>query len=269
MNGLNVILDLFFVLGLGWGVQGVAFATFLAEWSGLLLGLWMCRAAFRGRAWRDVERILDATRLRRMASVNGDILIRSVLLQAIFVSFLFFGAGLGDVRLAANQVLLQFLHITAYALDGFAFAAEAIVGQAVGARALPVLRRGAVLASLWGAAACAAMALAFALWGGAIIDLMATAPEVRVAARAFLPWMVAAPLVGCAAWMLDGIFIGATRTRDMRNMMLVSALIYFAIASLLLAALGNHGLWMALLISFVARAATLGLRYPALERAVA
>ncbi len=269
MNGLNVILDLWFVLGLGWGVQGVAFATFLAEWSGLLLGLWMCRVAFRGGAWRDVERILDAARLRRMASVNGDILIRSVLLQAIFVSFLFFGAGLGDVRLAANQVLLQFLHITAYALDGFAFAAEAIVGQAVGARALPVLRRGAVLASLWGAAACAGMALAFALWGGAIIDLMATAPEVREAARAFLPWMVGAPLVGCAAWMLDGIFIGATRTRDMCNMMVVSALIYFAIAPFLLAAFGNHGLWMALLISFVTRAATLGLRYPALERAVA
>jgi len=268
MNGLNVLLDLWFVLGLGWGIEGVAIATFLAEWSGAVLGLWFCRAAFRGPDWRDGARVFDAVRVRRMISVNTDILIRSVLLQAIFVSFLFWGAGLGDVTLAANQVLLQFLHITAYGLDGFAFAAEAIVGQAVGARALAVLRRGAWLASLWAFAICLALALTFALAGGAIIDLMTTAPEVRIAARDDLVWMALAPVVGLAPWMLDGIFIGATRTRDMRNMMALSAAGYFAMAPLLVGWLGNDGLWVALLLSFTLRGITLGLRYPALEREV-
>jgi multidrug resistance protein, MATE family len=267
MNGLNILLDLVFVLGLGWGVGGVAFATFIAEWSGLALGLWMCRAAFRGAAWRDRARVFDRSRLRRMAAVNGDILIRSVLLQAIFVSFLFWGAGLGDVQLAANQILLQFLHVTAYALDGFAFAAEVLVGQAMGARARGALRRGALLTSLWGVVVCALLALAFLLFGGTIIDVMTTAPDVRLLARTYLIYMVLVPVLGVAAWMLDGIFIGATRTQDMRNMMIVSAAVYFAIAWPLVEAFGNHGLWAAMLTSFVVRGITLGLRYPALERA--
>jgi MATE family multidrug resistance protein len=249
-------------------VRGVAFATFLAEWSGLGLGLWFCRAALAAPAARAWARVFDRARLARMAAVNGDILIRSVLLQAIFVSFLFLGAGLGNVALAANQVLLQFLNITAYALDGFAFAAEALVGQAVGAGARTRFRQGAAMASAWGLGSAAVMAAAFALAGGAIIDTMTNAPDVRAAARDFLPWMVAAPILGAAAWMLDGIFIGATRTRDMRDMMLVSALIYAAAAAILLPAFGNHGLWAALLVSFIARSATLGARYPALERSV-
>ncbi len=265
MNGLNVGLDLWFVLGLGWGVEGVAVATFLAEWSGLALGLWLCRGAFRGRAWRDRGRIFDRARLANMAVVNRDILLRSLLLQAIFTSFLFLGAGFGDTRLAANQVLLQFLAITAYALDGFAFAAEALVGQALGARDRAGLRRAVLLCGLWAGVAVVLLSLAFGLGGPALIDLMATAPEVRAEARTYLPWMVAAPLLGLAAWMLDGVFIGATRTRDMRNMMALSALVYLAALLLLIPVMGNHGLWAALLISFVARGVTLGLRYPALE----
>jgi len=268
MNGLNILLDLWFVLGLGWGVRGVAFATFLAEWSGLALGLWFCRAALAAPAARAWARVFDRARLARMAAVNGDILIRSVLLQAIFVSFLFLGAGLGDVALAANQVLLQFLNITAYALDGFAFAAEALVGQAVGAGARARFRRGAALSSAWGLGSGVLMALAFALAGGAIIDTMTTAAEVRAAARDYLPWMVAAPLLGAAAWMLDGIFIGATRTRDMRDMMAVSAAVYALAVAVLLPAFGNHGLWAALSLSFVVRGITLGMRYPGLERSV-
>ncbi len=265
MNGVNILLDLWFVLGLGWGVEGVAWATFMAEWSGLALGLWFCRAAFAVPAWRDWARVFDRPALARMMAVNTDILIRSLLLQGIFLSFLFLGAGQGDVVLAANQVLLQFLHITAYALDGFAFAAEALVGQALGARNRAGLRRSAVLASGWGAVSVAGLALAFLLAGGLIVDLMTTAEEVRAAARIYLPYMVAAPLLGLAPWMLDGIFIGATRTRDMRNMMAVSFAVYAVAVLTLLPLLGNHGLWLALLISFVARGVTLGLRYPALE----
>ena len=266
MNGLNIGLDLVFVLGLGWGVQGVAGATVIAEWSGLALALWMCRDAFAVPAWRDWPRVFDGVALRNMAAVNTDILLRSLMLQAIFVSFMLLGAGFGDVTLAGNQVLLQFLHVTAYALDGFAFAVEALVGQALGARNPFSLRRGAILASLWGGASALALAGAFALAGGAIIDTMTTAHEVRAAARLYLPYMVAAPLVGLAPWMLDGIFIGATRSRDMRNMMALSLAVYVACLAALVPMLGNHGLWLALLVSFVARGVTLGLRYPALER---
>ncbi len=265
-NGVNVVLDLWFVLGLDWGVEGVAVATFIAEWSAFGLGLWLCRGAFATRAWCDWIRVFDRVILRRMMAVNRDILLRSVLLQAMFISFLFYGADFGDVTLAANQILIQFLHITGYTLDGFAFAAEALVGQAMGARARARLRRAALLASFWGGVCVVVLSAGFALAGPWVIDVMATSLEVRAEARVYLIYMVLAPLVGVAAWMLDGIFIGATRAADMRNMMAVSFAVYCGAVALLVPVWGNHGLWLALLVSFVARGVTLGLRYPALER---
>lgn len=267
MNGLNIALNFFFVLGLGWGVEGVAFATFLAEWSGFALGLWLCRGAFRRPHWRTWPHVFDGTKLKRLAAVNGDIMVRSVLLEGIFVSFMFVGSDFGDVPLAANQILLQFLMVTAFAMDGFAFAAETLVGQAMGARRQAALRRSAVLSSVWGLATVVALAVLFALFGPWAIDIMTTAEDVRAEARVYLGYMIVAPLAGVAAWMFDGIFIGATRTADMRNMMLLSFAIYCVAAAALVPSLGNHGLWIALLISFIARGITLGLRYPALERA--
>ncbi len=266
-NGLNIALSVLFVLGLDQGIAGVAWATFLAEWVGLALGLWLCRAGFRGVAWRDWARVFDAAKLWHMAAVNTDILIRSLLLLAGFTSFMFLGADFGDVTLAANQVLIQFIYITAYAMDGFAFAAEALVGQAMGAKARARLRRAALMTSQWGVALCVVMSLGFAVLGGDIIDLLTTSEAVRAEARVYLIWMVAAPILGVASWMLDGIFIGATRTRDMRNMMTISFAIYLAMLVVLLPAWGNHGLWAALLGFFLVRGLTLGLRYPALERA--
>ena len=267
MNGANILLDLWFVLGLGWGVTGVAWATFIAEWSGAALGLWFCRDAFVRPAWRDPARVFEGARLRRMLVVNTDIMIRSILLQAIFTSFLLYGGAFGNVTLAANQVLLQFLYVTAYALDGFAFAVEALVGRYFGAGDRPRLRRSVAMTGGWGAGIVAGLALAFAVGGGAIVDVMATDPDVRAEARVYLVWMVLAPVVGVAAWMLDGVFIGATRTRDMRDMMILSAAVYLAALLALVPVFGNHGLWAALLISFAARGVTLGARYPALERA--
>ncbi|SFD45705.1 MATE family efflux transporter [Roseivivax sediminis] len=267
MNGVNVVLDLWFVLGLGWGVNGVATATFIAEWSGLAVGLWLCRAAFRVPDWRDWARVFDRVKLVRMARVNSDILLRSMALQSIMLSFMLFAADFGDVTLAAAQVLSQFVQITAFALDGFAFAAEAMVGQAMGARAVPVLRRAALVSSAWGLAASLSLAAAFWTLGPWIIDVMAEAEAVRVEARVYLPWMVAVPVLGLASWMLDGVFIGATRTGDMRNMTALAAALYFASLGVLMPVFGMHGLWAALALSYVFRAATLAARYPALERA--
>lgn len=265
MNGANILLDLIFVLGFDMGVAGVGWATLIAEWAGLALGLWLCRDVFAGTAWKKAQQVFDVVRLKNMAMVNSDILIRSVLLQAMFVSFLFWGADFGDVNLAANQILLQFLYITAYAQDGFAFAAESLVGQALGAKKRAALRRAAILTTGWGMITGLVLTSCFALFGSTIIDIMTTAPEVQAAARSFLPYMVAAPIVGVAAWMLDGIFIGATQTKEMRNMMIISTLIYFASMIPLMALFGNHGLWLGLLLSFVVRGITLGIKYPALE----
>ena len=164
--------------------------------------------------------------------------------------------------------MLQFLSITSHALDGFAFSVEALVGQAYGARNRAQLRRSAILTSQWGLVVCVVLAAGFGAFGGTIIDLMAKAPEVQDTARLYLIYLVVAPLLGLAAYMYDGVFIGATRSRDMRNMMAVSLVIYGLAVAVLMPVMGNHGLWLALLISFIARGITLAVRYPALERAI-
>lgn len=266
INGLNILGDLWFVLGLGLGVGGVASATLIAEWVGLGLGLYLCRDGLGRAALRARARIFDMAALRLMAGVNSDIMVRSVLLQGAFTAFVFLGARMGDVTLAANQVLLQFLAITAYGLDGFAFAAESLVGQAVGARSVTRLRQAALMASRWGGAGAVLMGLGFWLAGPAIIDLMTTEPEVRAAARGWLVWVALSPVIGISCWMLDGIFIGATQTRDMARATVETLLVYAPAAWILPIYYGNDGLWLALQILFVMRAVTLGWRYRRIER---
>ena len=268
VNSVNITLDFIFVLKLGWGVEGVAFATLIAEWLGLFYGLWLSREGFRNGYWRNWVQIFDRARLVQMAKVNSDILIRSVLLEIGFVSFLFLGSSFDDATLAANQVLIQFLNITAYAMDGFAFAAEALVGQALGSRNRLLFRRSAVMTSQWGFGSVVVMAIAFYVFGSSIINVMTTAEDVRIVSYEYLPWMVLAPLVGAAAWMLDGIFIGATRTADMRNMMFISFCIYLIALAFLLPKYDNHGLWASLIIFSIARGVTLGYKYPKLEASV-
>ena len=160
-NGLNIVLDPVLALGFGWGIQGLAAASLIAEWSGFLLGLWMCRAALPSPQSIDWPRILDKARLKRMASVNRDILLRSVLLQAVVYSFVVMGGRFGTVTLAANHVLMQFLEISVFALDGLAFGAESLIGQAKGARDVVRLRRAALLTSLWAGIIALIMALIF------------------------------------------------------------------------------------------------------------
>jgi MATE family multidrug resistance protein len=268
-NGVNIALDLWFVLGLGWGVPGVALATLIAEWTGLALALWLARDAF-GPGFREgMARIGDRLALRRMFTASRDIMGRTVLLQLSFTSFVFLGARFGDVTLAANQVLMQFLEVTAFALDGFAFAAEALVGQAVGARSVVQTRAAGRICMQWGIGGGVALALVFAVTGPWIIDLLTTSPEVRAEARAYLPWLVAAPLIGVAAWIYDGIFIGAMLTGDMLRAMLLSVAVYAAALAVLVPLYGNHGLWAGLMVLNATRTVTLWRLYPKVPALVA
>jgi multidrug resistance protein, MATE family len=261
INGLNIALDLWFVLGLGWGVPGVALATLIAEWTGLAVGLWFCRDAFGAALKAGWARIGDRAALVRMIAVNRDIMIRSVVLQACFTAFVFLGARFGDVTLAANQVLMQFLGILAYALDGFAFAAETLVGQAIGARAVSDVRQAIRLSLFWTFVGGLALGLVFWIAGPWLIDLMATDPMVRQEARAYLPWIVLTPIFGALAWAYDGVYIGALLTVEMRRLMLASAAAYGLALGLILP-FGNHGLWAALMVLFAARSLLMHWRSP-------
>ena len=266
MNGLNVILDIIFVLGLGYGVGGVAFATLIAEWFALGLGLYLCREALWIKFWAEIHRIFDQKKFKRMVSVNTDILIRSLFLGIALVSFLFISSDFGDVTLAANQILLQFLFFTAFALDGFAFSSETLVGQAIGAGNKPALRKSSILTSAWGMITACLVTVVFALLGPFIITIMTTEPMVRIEAMNYLWWVVFVPIIGGPSWFLDGIFIGATKTKEMRNGMIISFIFYLVTLVITVPTLGNDGLWVSLYILFILRAITLVIKYPALER---
>ena len=268
MNGVNVLLDIWFVLVLNWGVQGVAIATVIAEVSALILGLLICYDRFKDKSWPTLRIVFSIARLKNMLSTNLDILLRSIILEVIFVSFLLYGGKFGDVKLAANQVLLQFLHIAAHGLDGFALAAETLVGQAFGKKDRSILRKSIIVSSKLAFLLSCIMSISFLLFGSSLIDLMTTAENVRLEAKSYIIFITLVPILGVSAYMLDGIFIGATKTKDMRNMMFITLIFYVIALLLLVPYFQNTGLWSALLISFIVRGATLAFRYPSLEKSI-
>jgi len=268
LNLSNIVLDVLFVLGLGMGVSGVALGTLLAEIIATATGLgiaWLFLREIGGRwSW---SRLLQPEQLKRTIAVNRDIMIRSLALIFISAWFVSRGAQQGEVILAANAVLMHFIATASYFLDGLAFAAEALVGRAVGAARRAALRAAVFLTTFWAVIFAAALSLIFALAGTTIIDLMSADTATREAARAYLPWAAAAPLLGVWAFQLDGIFIGATRTAAMRNAMLLSLTIFLG-GWWLLQPWGNHGLWAAFYISYIARTVTLAHYYPRLLKSV-
>jgi MATE family multidrug resistance protein len=269
LNGLNIVLDFWFVLGLGWGVDGVAWATIISEYSAVILGFVLAarQLAKLGGRWRW-DRIREPSRIRRMLSVNRDIFIRSMCLQAAFVIFTSAGTRMGDEVLAANALLLQFTMFTAYALDGFANAAEAMAGQAVGARDRDLFRQAVKITTAWGVMFSLLFGVAYWLFGNAIIDTLSTVTVVREMAYAYLPWMVALPFVSVWSFQFDGIFIGATWTREMRNCMAVSLALFATAVALAPESWGNEGLWAAFTLFMGLRGLTMGLLYPRLARTV-
>jgi MATE family multidrug resistance protein len=267
-NSLNIVLDLWFVVGLGWGVPGVAGASVIADYAGAVLGLTLILRTLPGRAGWERARLLDRARLGALLRVNRDIFIRTLCLIFAFAWFTVQGARLGDVTLAANAVLLNLQSIMAYGLDGFAFAAEALVGSAAGARDRPAFVAAARAAAEWSLGLALLVATAFALFGSAIVAVFTDLPAVRATAAAYLPWMVVSPLVSVWSYVLDGIYVGATRTAEMRNGMAIALAGYLVAAQLLVAAWGNHGLWLAFLILMVLRAVTLGAWLPRVVRSI-
>jgi len=265
INIANAAATVLLVLVLDAGIAGAAIASVAAEAAGLLLGV---LAAGRLTQWKLAiarDPLFERAKLMRMLAVNRDIMIRTAALIAVWLFFSAQGARTGDIALAANSVLNNFLLISAFFLDGLANAAQQLCGQTYGARDRSAFSDAVRLVIAWGFAFSLAVSAAFLLFGPSLIDIMTTSEGVRTMAREFLPFVLFAPLLGVFAFAFDGIYIGATWARDMRNLMIGSLVIFFS-AWWALRSFGNAGLWGALLAHYAARGGLQALRYPALLR---
>ena len=267
LNVVNMALGAWFVLSLGMTADGVGLSALVAEFSAALLGgllIWQSLRKLKTRAtW---VQIWDREKILRTLGANGDIMIRTLCLVFAFAWFAARGARASDVVIAANSVLLLFFDVAAFLIDGFAYASEALVGQSVGARNRARFNRAIRLTTLWALVVgtlCSAIIWFAGPW---FIDLMTVNAEVRVTARNYLFWAALTPLLGTICFQFDGIFTGAMATRDMRNMMVLSLIIYLAAWWILERNFANHGLWAALCVFFIARGVTYAMRMPALAR---
>ena len=266
INLVNLAATALFVLVLETGVAGAAAGAVVAEAAGLAGGLLLAWQLERGAPRLAAAVALDGGKLVRMLAVNRDIMIRTAALIVAFSFFMAQGARAGDTILAANAVLYNLVLIGAFFLDGFATAAEQLCGRAVGARDPAAFRRAVALSIGWGFGFALAVAATFLGGGPHLIAVMTASPDVRTAAEQFLIFAVMAPLAGVLAYVFDGIYVGATWTRDMRNLMLASLALYFA-AWWTLQPFGNAGLWGAILVFLCGRGLLQALRYPGLLRA--
>ena len=214
-----------------------------------------------GGRWR-LERIVERRSLKHLFGVNRDIFLRTLCLIAAFAYLTAEGAKMGDVVLAANAVMMNLFMFFAFPLDGFALAAEALFGRAVGARDRAALAGTVRASTLWALVMAVAFAALYLAAGTLVIDVLTDVEAVRAEAREVLPWLIAAPLISVWSFQFDGIFIGATRSAEMRNAMIVSLAVYLAATWTLMPIWGNHGLWLAFLIFMAVRALTLAYYYP-------
>jgi len=267
LNLTNMALSAFFVLGLGMTSDGVGLAALIAEWSAVTLALVLAAVILHGMgAHISWPRILDPVRFKRTLLMNGDVMIRTLCLVFAFTFFTARGARAGDVVVAANAVLLNLFEVSAYLIDGFAYASEALVGQSVGARNRQRFRAAVWLTSVWAMVLGVICSAVIWVFGPALVDLMTLSPDVQETARTYLPWAAVAPVLGVICFQFDGIFTGAMATKDMRNMMILSLGVFLLAWWMLERPYGNHGLWAALDIFFIARGITFATRMPSLER---
>lgn len=269
LNGTNISLDLLFVVGLGWGVEGVATASLIGEYAAAIAGVALVRGSLRRLGGTVAPaRLFDGESFKALFSVNFNIFVRTLCLVFGFAYFTAQGALLGPTILAANAILMQMIGFIAFGLDGFAHAVESLGGNAYGARDLRTFRVAVRTSTLWAGLMALACVGVFFLLGGVFIGWMTSLDEVREAALRYLPWVALSPLLSVWSFQLDGIYIGTTFTREMRNGMLISLAGYLATVWLFASWWGNHGLWAALLAFFALRGVTLLAWYPRIERRI-
>ncbi len=276
LNGTNIGLSILLGLVWGWGLEGVAWATVIAEGVAAGLGLFLVWSRLRSGKPADIgadsgattygpivwSHVFDTAALKRLFGVNFDIMVRSFCLLFAFAFFAAQGARYGEVTLAANAVLMNFFLVSGYFLDGFATAAEQLVGRAVGARYRPAFDRAVRLTLIWGFVLAGMATLVFWGTGHWLIDTLTTNEAVRAEARVYLVWAAITALVGVAAFQMDGVYIGATWSSDMRNMMLLSLVVFLVTWWVVTPLWGNHGLWLSLEVFLGIRGLTLLARLP-------
>ena len=260
LNGTNIVLSIFLGLWLEWGIQGVAVATIVGEVLAFVVGIVLCWRLLDHAVRPSRTRMFEPTAWKRLVNLNLDIMIRSFALLFAFAWFTAQGAAYGEVTLAANAVLMHFFFIAGYFLDGLATAAEQIIGRSVGANYRPAFWKGFRLTLFWNTAMAVLCSLLFWGFGTQLISLMTTSTEVRETAQQYLLWVAIIPLTGMFAFQMDGVFIGATWSRDMSIMMVVSLAFYLLVWWLVKEPMANHGLWLALHAFLICRGVTLGLR---------
>ncbi|WP_232845501.1 MATE family efflux transporter [Aurantimonas marina] len=248
VNGTNIGLSILFGLVMEYGIAGVAIGTVCGEAVGALVGFAVVVRGFDRAERPSPARVFERRGIARMIAVNRDIMIRTFCLLGAFVLFTRLGARTGALTLAANGILMNFFLVGGYFLDGMATASEQLVGRSVGARFRPAFDRAVKLTLVWGLGLSLALSALFLVSGEALIAFLTTDPAVRVAAGDYLVWAALTPLAGALAFIMDGIFIGATWSRTMRDMMIASFVIFAIGAYALSPVFGNDGLWAALLV---------------------
>ena len=257
INGTNIILSVWFGLGLDYGIEGVALATVIAEITGCALGFLIIRRRFIPAHRPSWSQIIDRPSVMRLMALNGDIMIRSFALIAAFAWFTRLGTGFGETTLAANAILMNFFMVAGYYLDGFATAAEQLSGRAIGARYRPAFDKAVRLTVVWGFVLAGFTTGFFLIFGNTVIGLMTTLEPVRLEAGSYLIWAALTAVSGVLAFEMDGVYIGATWSRDMRNMMLLSLALFIGLSIVLTQTWGNLGLWISLNVFLALRGFTL------------
>ena len=265
-NMTNIVLDIYFVVYLDWQVAGAAWASVIADYTALMFAVYL---VLRVAANKSVPLFTGGwfsfAQMMALLSLNRDIFIRSLILQLCFSFMTFYAARIGDITLAANAVLLNFLMLVSFALDGIAYASEAKVGQAKGQNNERKIRLWVRISLFWGGIFAVLYSVFFAVLGKQIIGLLTDVPEVISAATLYLPWLIILPIAAMSCFLFDGIFVGLTRAKDMRNSMLIAASVGFFGVFIMFHSWQNHGLWLAMTSFMLLRGVTLIIRYRQLQ----